>query len=142
MTNYKSHIKKSYIILTIIFLTALSAYALETFQFLATTNNDLESKMEFLDKLSICEKYKYHTDGTGIYQIFGKLNNACKVKWTIVDCNFPEGVYQEFSKVQKRKTLDRYNRFQEGKTMEIKDKDYRYLLYTGNKYCQNNFMYY
>ena len=142
MTNYKSHIKKSYIILTIIFLTALSAYALETFQFLATTNKDLESKMEFLDKLSICEKYKYHADGTGIYQIFGKLNNASKVKWTIVDCNFPEDVYQEFSKVQKRKTLDRYNRFQEGKTMEIKDKDYRYLLYTGNKYCQNNFMYY
>lgn len=98
--------------------------------------------MEFLDKLSICEKYKYHADGTGIYQIFGKLNNACKVKWTIVDCNFPEGVYQEFSQVQKRKTLARYNRFQEGKTMEIKDKDYRYLLYTGNKYCQNNFMYY
>lgn len=137
-----SILKKSCIIISIILTTALSTYAIETFQFIATTNKDLENKLKFIDKLSVCEKYKYHADGSGNYEIFGKKNNACKVKWTIVDCNFPEGIYQEFSKIQKEKTLERYTRFQEGKAMEIKDKNYRYLLNTGNLYCQNNFLYY
>lgn len=127
------------ITLLLLCFVILKCYAKETFQFFATSNKDLQAKLEFIDKLSTCEKHKYQQDGAGSYEIFGKQNKACKVKWTLVDCNFPEGVYEEFSTVQKRKILERYNNFLNGKTIEIEDRDYRYLFNTGNKYCTNRY---
>lgn len=136
--NRRLKIKQSLLLtLFLISLVALKCCALDTFQFFITSNKDLQAKLEFIDKLSTCEKHKYQQDGVGSYEILGKQNKACKVKWTLVDCNFPDGVYQEFSTVQRRKTLERYNNFLNGKTIEIEDKDYRYLYNTGNLYCQN-----
>ena len=104
---------------------------------MATNNKDLENKLQFLDKLSTCEKYKYQENGVGSYEIFGKINKTCKVKWTLVDCNFPEGVYQEFSTVQQKRVIDRYNNRKDKYYIEIEDKDYRFLYNIGNLYCQN-----
>ena len=124
----------------IIFMLILSScFATELFQFVATNNKDLENKLQFLDKLSTCEKYKYQEDGVGSYEIFGKINNACKVKWTLVDCNFPEGVYQEVSTIQQKRVIDRYNNRKDKYYIEIEDKDYRFLYNTGNLYCQNRY---
>ena len=127
------------ITLLILCFIALKCYAFANFHLVATNNKDLQSKLDFLDKLETCTKYKYQEDGIGSYEIFGKLNLACKVKWTIVDCNFPEGVYQEFSKVQKKRVIDRYNNLQDKYYIEIEDADYRYLYNTGNLYCTNRY---
>lgn len=128
-----------YIAFFLLIVCAIKVFALETFQFFATNNKDLEKKLEFLDKLSICEKFKYQEDGIGSYEIFGKVNNACKLKWTLVDCNFPEGVYQEFSNVQKKRTLERYDNRLNKYYIEIENKDYRYIVNKGNLYCQNRY---
>ncbi len=128
-----------YITFILLIVCAIKVFALETFQFFATNNKDLEKKLEFLDKLSICEKFKYQEDGIGSYEIFGKVNNTCKLKWTLVDCNFPEGVYQEFSNVQKKRTLERYDNRLNKYYIEIENKDYRYIVNKGNLYCQNRY---
>lgn len=128
-----------YIAFFLLIVCAIKVFAIETFQFFATNNKDLEKKLEFLDKLSICEKFKYQEDGIGSYEIFGKVNNACKLKWTLVDCNFPEGVYQEFSNVQKKRTLERYDNRLNKYYIEIENKDYRYIVNKGNLYCQNRY---
>lgn len=128
-----------YIAFILLIVCAIKVFALETFQFFATNNKDLEKKLEFLDKLSICEKFKYQEDGIGSYEIFGKVNNTCKLKWTLVDCNFPEGVYQEFSNVQKKRTLERYDNRLNKYYIEIENKDYRYIVNKGNLYCQNRY---
>lgn len=117
----------------------LKCYAFANFYLVATSDKDLQAKLVFLDKLSICEKHKFQEDGIGSYEIFGKQNQACKVKWTLVDCNFPEGVYQEFSNVQKKRVVERYNNFQDKYYIEIEDADYRYLYNTGNKFCTNRY---
>lgn len=122
-----------------LFLVVLKSYAFANFYLVATSDKDLQAKLDFLDKLSICEKHKYQEDGIGSYEIFGKQNQACKVKWTLVDCNFPEGVYQEFSNVQKKRVVERYNNFQDKYYIEIEDADYRYLYNTGNKFCTNRY---
>lgn len=122
-----------------LFLVVLKCYAFANFYLVATSDKDLQAKLDFLDKLSICEKYKYQEDGIGSYEIFGKQNQACKVKWTLVDCNFPEGVYQEFSNVQKKRVVERYNNIQDKYYIEIEDADYRYLYNTGNKFCTNHY---
>ena len=128
-----------YIAFFLLIVCAIKVFVIETFQFFATNNKDLEKKLEFLDKLSICEKFKYQEDGIGSYEIFGKVNNACKLKWTLVDCNFPEGVYQEFSNVQKKRTLERYDNRLNKYYIEIENKDYRYIVNKGNLYCQNRY---
>ena len=128
-----------YIAFFLLIVCAIKVFAIATFQFFATNNKDLEKKLEFLDKLSICEKFKYQEDGIGSYEIFGKVNNACKLKWTLVDCNFPEGVYQEFSNVQKKRTLERYDNRLNKYYIEIENKDYRYIVNKGNLYCQNRY---
>ena len=120
-------------------LVVLKCYAFDNFHLVATSNQDLQAKLDFLDKLSICQKHKYQEDGIGSYEIFGKQNQACKVKWTLVDCNFPEGVYQEFSSVQKKRVVERYNNIQDKYYIEIEDADYRYLYNTGNKFCTNRY---
>ena len=130
---------KKKLLITTLSLATLSVWAVETFQFIATNNKDLESKMEFLDKLSTCDKHKYHADGSGDFQIFGKVNNVCKVNWSIVECNFPEGIYQKFAKVQKEKTLQRYDNRLAGYFIEIEDSNYHYLFNTGNLYCKNRY---
>ena len=141
--NGKWKIKNGKLFITIIFfvlcLVALKCYAFDNFYLVATCDKDLQAKLEFLDKLSICEKHKYQEDSIGSYEIFGKQNQACKVKWTLVDCNFPEGVYQEFSNVQKKRVVERYNNFQDKYYIEIEDADYRYLYNTGNKFCTNRY---
>ena len=128
-----------YIAFFLLIVCAIKVFVIETFQFFATNNKNLEKKLEFLDKLSICEKFKYQEDGIGSYEIFGKVNNACKLKWTLVDCNFPEGVYQEFSNVQKKRTLERYDNRLNKYYIEIENKDYRYIVNKGNLYCQNRY---
>lgn len=128
-----------YIAFLLLIVCAIKVFAIETFQFFATSNKDLEKKLEFLDKLSICEKFKYQEDGIGSYEIFGKVNNTCKLKWTLVNCNFPEGVYQEFSNIQKERTLERYDNRLNKYYIEIENKDYRYIVNTGNLYCQNRY---
>ena len=120
-------------------LVALKCYAFANFYLVATNDKDLQAKVEFLDKLSVCEKHKYQEDGIGSYEIFGKQNQACKVKWTLVDCKFPEGVYQEFSEVQKKRIIDKYHNIQDKYYIEIEDADYRYLYNTGNKFCTNRY---
>lgn len=120
-------------------LVILKCYALTNFSLIATSDKDLQAKLNFLDKLDICEKHKYQEDGVGSYEIFGKQNKACKVKWTLVDCYFPEGVYQEFSQVQKKRVIERYNNRLDKHYIEIEDKDYRYIVNTGNLYCQNRY---
>ena len=120
-------------------MVALKCYAFANFYLVATNDKDLQAKLEFLDKLSVCEKHKYQEDGIGSYEIFGKQNQACKVKWTLVDCKFPEGVYQEFSEVQKKRIIDKYNNIQDKYYIEIEDADYRYLYNTGNKFCSNRY---
>lgn len=127
------------ITLLIFCFIALKCYAFANFHLVATSNKDLQAKLEFLDKLSVCEKHKYQEDSIGSYEIFGKQNQACKVKWTLVDCNFPEGVYQEFSSVQKKRVVERYNNIQDKYYIEIEDADYRYLYNTGNKFCTNRY---
>ena len=127
------------ITLLIFCFIVLKCYAFANFYLVATSNKDLQAKLEFLDKLSVCEKHKYQEDSIGSYEIFGKQNQACKVKWTLVDCNFPEGVYQEFSNVQKKRVVERYNNFQDKYYIEIEDADYRYLYNTGNKFCTNRY---
>lgn len=106
------------------------------YEMMVTNNKDIENRMIFFDKISSCTPYKYHQDGAGIYQINGKMNGACSIKWIMADCNFPEGVYQKFAEVQKHRTIERVNRLHEGYRQELKDKNYRYLLSTGNKYCK------
>ena len=129
-----------YVIAAVLFFCLLlKSFALGTFQFIATNNKDLQAKLNFLDKLATCDKHKYQEDGVGNYEVFGKQNNACKVKWVLVDCNFPEGVYQEFSNVQKKRVIDRYNHLQDKYYIEIEDADYRYLYSTGNKFCKNRY---
>ena len=123
----------------VLYLVALKCYAFANFYLVATNDKDLQAKLEFLDKLSVCEKHKYQEDGIGSYEIFGKQNQACKVKWTLVDCKFPEGVYQEFSEVQKKRIIDKYNNIQDKYYIEIEDADYRYLYNTGNKFCTNRY---
>ncbi len=127
------------ITLLIFCFIVLKCYAFANFYLVATSNKDLQAKLEFLDKLSVCEKHKYQEDSIGSYEIFGKQNQACKVKWTLVDCNFPEGVYQEFSSVQKKRVVERYNNIQDKYYIEIEDADYRYLYNTGNKFCTNRY---
>ena len=130
---------KKYILIFISLLLALSSFALSSFQLVATNNKDLQNKLMFLDKLELCEKYKFQEDGVGSYEIFGKQNKACKVKWTLVDCYFPEGVYQEFSNIQKKRVIERYNNRLDKYYIENEDKDYRYIVNTGNAYCQNRY---
>lgn len=141
--NGKWKIKNGKLFITITFfalcLVVLKCYAFANFYLVATSDKDLQAKLDFLDKLSICEKHKYQEDGIGSYEIFGKQNQACKVKWTLVDCNFPEGVYQEFSNVQKKRVVERYNNIQDKYYIEIEDADYRYLYNTGNKFCTNRY---
>ena len=136
-----NHNRKLFII-TISFvlcLVILKCYALANFSLIATSDKDLQAKLNFLDKLDICEKHKYQEDGVGSYEIFGKQNKACKVKWTLVDCYFPEGVYQEFSQVQKKRVIERYNNRLDKHYIEVEDKNYRYIVNTGNLYCQNRY---
>ena len=40
-------------------LVALKCYAFANFYLVATSDKDLQAKVEFLDKLSVCEKHKY-----------------------------------------------------------------------------------
>lgn len=132
--------KISYILILVVFFSAmLCTYSDELFKSFVTNDKDLENKLLFFDKLSDCTKHEYYAEGQGKYAIFGKVNNACNVQWTIVDCNFPEGVYQKFADIQKNKTMERYNRLREGKFIELKDKDTRYLYKMGNLYCQSNY---
>lgn len=106
------------------------------YEMMLTNNKDIENRLIFFDKLYGCVPYKYHQEGVGIYLINGKINGACSLKWVMADCNFPEGVYQKFAEVQKHRTIERVNRLHEGYRQELKDKNYRYLLSTGNKYCK------
>lgn len=138
-TKRKKLIFLSLVVITSIGLCVLRTFSQEPFQFIASTNKDLQAKLTFLDKISTCEKFKYQEDGVGSYEVFGKQNNACKIKWTLVDCNFPEGVYQEFSNVQKKRVVERYNNWLDKYYIEIENKDYRFLVNTGNLYCKNRY---
>ena len=109
------------------------------FDFYVTNDREVEARMLFLDKLSSCTPYEYHAMPSGIYKIRGMGNRACFVRWTIVDCAFPEGVYQEFADIQKIRTIQRIERQKNGVMEELRDKNYRYLLKTGNTYCQNRY---
>lgn len=120
----------------------LSTNAENIFDSYVTNDKEVEAKMLFLDNLSTCTEYKYHAVPSGIYEIRGKNNNSsCNVKWTIVNCTFPNGVYQKFADVQRFRTIERVNRQKNGIMEELQDKNYRYLINTGNLYCQNNYTY-
>ena len=112
-----------------------SVLAAKPFELAITNDKDTEARLRFMDKLYACENYKYHAEPSGIYEINGKINNACNVKWTIATCDFPEGVYQEIAKVQKHRITERVQRHKNGIVAELNDKEYRYLLEVGNKYC-------
>lgn len=128
----------------LIFLLSLSlcsrAQGEDIFDFYITNDKEIEARILFLDNLSTCTPYKYKSIPSGIYEVKGKnLNQSCAVRWTIVDCNFPNGVYQKFADIQKFRTIQRVNREKNGVMEELRDKNYRYLLQTGNTYCQNRY---
>lgn len=100
-----------------------------------TNNKDLQEHIKFFDNLYECLPFIYHAQPTGYYEIYGKNDGYCSLKWTIVHCNFPPNVYPEFANIQKKRTLERAERYSKGIRVEIKDKEYRYLYETGNKYC-------
>lgn len=103
---------------------------------LAVTNNiDLQNRLKFFDNLYDCIPYRYIAQPSGYYEIYGKYNEICHIKWTLANCNFPKNVYQDFAKIQKKCTLERLERLSKGYRIELKDKDYRYLYQVGNKYC-------
>ena len=120
------------------FLTIIlnaNVVASDTFDLIITNNVDLKERLKFFDNLYECLPFKYHVQSSGIYEIYGKNNNICSVKWSLVYCNFPKNVYPEFAKIQKKRTIDRAERYAKGLRVELKDKDYRYLYQIGNKYC-------
>ena len=126
-------------LLLLLFSICLTSNAENIFDFYVTNDKEIEAKLMFLDKLSTCTPYKYHAVPSGIYEIRGNKNTYCDVKWTIVNCNFPNGVYQKFADIQKFRTIERVNRQKNGVMEELRDKNYRYLINTGNKCCQNDF---
>jgi len=126
------------LIALLIFLPT-SVFAVGIWDIFLTTDKNLEEQLKFLDKLQSCTPYKYHAEPTGMYEVYGKRNKACALKWTIVECNFPEGVYQEFSEIQKHRAIERSDRYREGKFIELKDREYRELLNIGNTYCTNSY---
>lgn len=121
-------------------LLMLPCNAENIFDILITNDKNIENKILFLDKLQECKPYKYHAEPSGIYLVNGVKNQACVVKWTLADCNFPEGVYQEFARVQKQRIADKVLWMQSGILIDLKDKNYRYLYDTGNKYCKMNYL--
>lgn len=104
-----------------------------------TNDKNLEEQLQFFEKIETCSPYKYHAMPSGVYEVYGKRNKACALKWTIVDCNFPEGVYQEFAKIQKHRAIERSERYRNRQFIELKDREYRELLNIGNTYCHNKF---
>ncbi len=138
----EKYIKPIFFILLLIII-CLSSKAEDVFDFYVTNDKEVEAKLLFLENLSTCTPYKYHATPNGIYEIRGKINKtSCDVKWTIVNCTFPNGVYQKFADIQSFRTIERANRQRNGIMEELKDKNYRYLINTGNQYCQNNYTYY
>lgn len=137
----EKYIKPIFFILFFIII-CLSSKAENIFDFYVTNDKEVEAKLLFLENLSTCTPYKYHATPNGIYEIRGKINNAsCDVKWTIVNCTFPNGVYQKFADIQSFRTIERANRQRNGIMEELKDKNYRYLINIGNQYCQNSYTY-
>lgn len=106
------------------------------FEFVLTNNKEIENQMLFLDKLETCTPHLYHAEPAGIYQIIDKVNNTCYFKWTMAECYFPPAVSKEFARVQRHRIIERAERLDAGYREELKDRNYRYLLYTGNKYCK------
>lgn len=138
----EKYIKPIFFILLLIII-CLSSKAEDVFDFYVTNDKEVEAKLLFLENLSTCTPYKYHATPNGIYEIRGKINKtSCDVKWTIVNCTFPNGVYPKFADIQSFRTIERANRQRNGIMEELKDKNYRYLINTGNQYCQNNYTYY
>lgn len=126
--------------LCLLVILILPCNAENIFDILITNDKNIENKILFLDKLEECKPYKYHAEPSGIYVVNGISNKACAVKWTLADCNFPEGVYQEFAKVQKQRIADKVLWMRNGILIDLKDKNYRYLYDTGNKYCKMNYL--
>ncbi len=126
-------------VISIFLLICLPVFSVGVWDIFLTTDKNLEEQLQFLDKLHSCTPYKYHAEPAGIYEIRGKNNRACSVKWTIAECNFPEGVYQEFAKVQRNRAIERSARYRDKQFMEVKDKEYRYLYEMGNLYCSSSF---
>ena len=131
---------RNILLIFLLCLICLGARGENLFDFYVTNDKEIEARILFWDNLSTCTPYKYHAIPSGVYEIQGKrLNQACAVRWTIVDCTFPDGVYQKFADVQKFRTIQRVNRQNNGVMEELRDKNYRYLLRTGNTYCQNRY---
>lgn len=122
-------------VISIFLIICLPVFAVGVWDVFLTTDKSLDEQLKFLDKLNTCEPYKYHAEPSGIYEIYGKRNKACALKWTIAECNFPEGVYQKFAEIQKHRAIERSDRYRKGQFIEIKDEEYRYLYETGNEYC-------
>ena len=139
MSSEHRIVNRNILLIFLLCLICLRAQSENIFDFYVTNDKEIEAKMLFLDNLYNCNPYKYHAVPNGIYEIRGKYNRACYVRWTVVDCTFPEGVYQQFAQVQKFRTMERSHRQSNGIMEELRDKNYRYLLKTGNTYCQNRY---
>lgn len=130
---------KLFTILILLTISNISVFANNTFDLMITNNVDLQERLKFFDNLYECLPFKYHAQPSGIYEIYGKNTNICSVKWSLVHCNFPRNIYPEFAKIQKKRTIQRVERYAKGIMIEVKDKDYRYLYEIGNKYCTFNY---
>lgn len=126
-------------VISIFLMICLPVFAVGIWDIFLTTDKSLEEQLKFFEKISTCTPYKYHAEPSGIYEIYGKRNGACALKWTFADCNFPEGVYQEFANVQRHRAIERSTRYTNKQFMEVKDKEYRYLYEIGNLYCRFNY---
>lgn len=123
-------------LLLILICLSTPCYASDIFDIFITNDKHLEEYLTFFDNLNSCKEYKFNAERVGPYQIYGKSNRACHVKWTFADCNFPEDVYQKVAEIQKHRAIERSGRIKKGLMIEIKDKEYRDLYRIGNTYCK------
>ena len=110
--------------------------ASDIFDIFITNDKQLDGYLTFFDNLYYCKEHTFNAEKVGSYQIYGKNNRTCHVKWTFADCNFPEGIYQKIAEIQKHKAIERNDRIKKGIMIEIKDKEYRELYQIGNIYCK------
>lgn len=123
--------------LLLLFLLACTpCKAADTFDIYITNDKQLEGYLKFFDKLNNCTAYNFNAERVGLYKIFGKNNDACRVKWAFADCYFPNGIYQRIAEIQRHRAIERNENIKKGIMIENKDREYRELYQMGNQYCK------
>jgi len=82
-------------------------------------NLKTSKEINFWKNGAICKKAQLETPKDFIY-IYGKMNGLCYIKYNNLDCDFPEGEYQRFSKLM----------------LNYSNKNKLYLSELKTKYCK------